>query len=125
MEFLAHDRNVQEAVVMTKLLRWGISAIVLAFVLLFLVRSHYVLDSKSLETAIKTELPRGTSKTQVIRFIETRKPLFWDDQDRHVKARITGRAGNLIYRKDIVLDFEFDSAGELLSWSEKEYLTFL
>jgi hypothetical protein len=38
---------------------------------------------------------------------------------------MTGRDGNLIYRKDIVLDFEFDPSGRLLSYSKKEYLTFL
>jgi hypothetical protein len=53
------------------------------------------------------------------------KPEFCDDLGTHVKARITGRAGNLIYRKDIVLDFEFDASGRLVSFSKKEYLTFV
>jgi hypothetical protein len=30
----------------------------------------------------------------------------------------------MIYRKDIVLIFEFDSDGKLTSYSKKEYLTF-
>jgi len=38
---------------------------------------------------------------------------------------LTGRAGNLIYRKDIVLDFEFDLNGKLLTYSKKVYLTSL
>ena len=49
--------------------------------------------------------------------------MFWDDLGTHVKTRMTGRAGNLIYRKDIFLDFEFDASGRLLSYSKKEYLT--
>ena len=54
-----------------------------------------------------------------------RKPLYWEDQGAHVWARMTGRAGNLIYRKDIVLDFEFDPSRRLLTFSKKVYLTFL
>jgi hypothetical protein len=61
----------------------------------------------------------------VNQFIQARKPLFWDDEGAHVKARMTGLAGNLVYRKDIVLDFEFDPNGRLLTFSKKEYLTFL
>jgi hypothetical protein len=110
---------------MSKLLPWGVLAIVLVLVLGFMVRSHYVLDSRRLDAAIKTELPPGTPKAQVIQFIQARKPMFWDDEGAHVKARMTGRAGNLVYRKDIVLDFEFDSSGRLLTFSKKEYLTFL
>jgi hypothetical protein len=100
-------------------------AIALALVLGSLAYSHYVLDSQRLDAAIKTELPPGTLKAQVIQFIQKRKPEFCDDLGTHVKARITGRAGNLIYRKDIVLDFEFDASGRLLSFSKKEYLTFV
>lgn len=110
---------------MKKLLPWGMLVVVVVLVLAFLVRSHYVLDSRKLDAAIKAELPAGTPKAQVIQFLQTRKPLFWDDQGEHVKARIVGRAGNLIYRKDIVLDFQFDPNGKLLSYTQKEYLTFL
>ena len=110
---------------MSKFLRWGVLAIALALVLGSLAYSHYVLDSQRLDAAIKTELPPGTLKAQVIQFIQKRKPEFCDDLGTHVKARITGRAGNLIYRKGIVLDFEFGASGRLLSFSKKEYLTFV
>jgi hypothetical protein len=110
---------------MSKFLRWSLPAFALALVLGSLMYSHYVLDSQKLDAAIKTELPPGTLKAQVIQFIQRRKPEFCDDLGSHVKARITGRAGNLIYRKDIVLDFEFDASGRLLSFSKKEYLTFV
>jgi hypothetical protein len=110
---------------MNKLLRWGVLAILAILVLGLVVRNHYVLDSQELDAAIKTELPPGTPKARVIQFIQARKPLIWDDLGAHVKARMTGRAGNLIYRKDIVLDFEFDPSGRLLTCSKKEYLTFL
>jgi hypothetical protein len=108
-----------------KPLRWGVLAILFILVLGLVVRNHYVLDSQELDAAIKTELPPGTPKARVIQFIQARKPLFWDDLGAHVKARMSGRAGNLIYRKDIVLDFEFDPSGRLLTCSKKEYLTFL
>jgi len=110
---------------MSKFLRWCVPAIVLALVLGSVAYRHYVLDSQKLNAAIKTELPPGTLKPQVIQFIQKRKPEFCDDLGTHVKARITGRAGNLIYRKDVVLDFEFDASGRLLSFSEKVYLTFV
>jgi hypothetical protein len=110
---------------MKKLFPWGLLVIVLVMSLGLVVRSNYVLDSQKLEAAIKAELPHGTPRANVIQFIQARKPRAWDDLGAHVKARMTGRAGNLIYRKDIVLDFEFDTSGKLLSYSKKEYLTFL
>lgn len=110
---------------MRKLFGWSSLAISLILVSGILLRECCVLDSGKLDAAIKTELPAGTPKARVIQFIQTRKPLFWDDLGSHVKARITGRAGNLIYHKDIVLDFEFDSSGNLVSCSKKESLSFL
>ena len=110
---------------MSKLLRWGVLAITMALFLGFLVYSHYVLDSQKLDTAIKTELPPGTPKAQVIQFLQARKPTFCDDLGTHVKARLDGRAGNLIYGKEIVFDFEFDASGRLVSVSKKEYLGFV
>lgn len=92
---------------------------------MLVLRSYYVLDSQKLDAAIQAELPPGTPKALVIQFIQARKPMFWEDLGTHVKTRITGRAGNLVYRKDIILDFEFDSSGRLLSCSKKESLTFL
>jgi hypothetical protein len=97
----------------------------LVIVLGLVVLNHYVLDSQKLDAAIKAELPLGTPKAEVIQFIQARKPMFWEDLGTRVKTRITGRAGNLVYRKDIVLDFEFDARGRLLSFSTKVYLSFL
>jgi len=102
---------------------WALLTLLILIGAGFLVRRHYVLDSQELATAIKTTLPPGTPKANVIEFIQTRRPLFLDDLGAHVKARMTGRAGNLLYRKDIVLDFEFDTNGKLLSFSKSEYLT--
>ncbi len=34
-------------------------------------------------------------------------------------------AENMVYRKNIVITFEFSSDGKLLFYSTKEYLTFL
>jgi hypothetical protein len=110
---------------MKRIQRYAVLTIILVSVLVLVVRNRYVLDSQKLHTAIVAQLPPGTHKTQVIRFIQARKPLFYDDEGTHVKARLTGLAGNLIYRKDIVLDFEFDPNGGLLACTEKEFLTFL
>ena len=97
----------------------------LLVVTFLLVRQHFVLDSGKLEYAISKELPLGSSKAQVVDFIEKRHPLFCDDLGSHVKARLSGRAGNMIYRKDVILIFEFDSAGKLISHSTKVYLSFV
>lgn len=110
---------------MKKLLLWGLLGTVALVVLGGVIHSRYVLDSQKLDTDIKTELPPGTPKGRVIQFVQARKPLFCDDEGAHVTARMTGRAGNLIYRKDIVLDFEFDLNGRLLTYSKKVYLTSL
>lgn len=110
---------------MSRLLRWGLPIAFVAVILGLAVRNHYVLDSRKLDAAIKAELPPGTPKTLVIKFIQEWKPQFCDDLGMHVKARITGRAGNLIYRKDVILDFEFDPSGRMLSYSEKVYLSFI
>jgi hypothetical protein len=90
-----------------------------------LVRQHYVLSSTKLDDAIRQELRLGSSKTDVVNFIRARHPLFYDDTGKQVKARFAGVAENLIYRKDIVVAFDFDSEGKLLSHSMKVYLTFL
>jgi len=110
---------------MKKLFLGSALALVLLTSLGFVIHSHYVLDSRKLDAAIKKNLPIGTPKADVIEFIRARKPVVWDDLGTHVKTRMTGLAANLIYRKDIVIDFEFDPNGKLVSYSKKEYLTFL
>jgi hypothetical protein len=109
---------------MKKPFRWGLLAVFAVIALGLMLRSQHVLDSQKLDAAIKTELPPGTPKTKVIQFVRARKPVFCDDLGTHVAVRMTGLAGNLIYRKDIVFDFEFDPNGRLVSYSKKVYLTF-
>jgi len=106
-------------------LRWTsivTGTIVIAFVLL---SEHYVLNSAKLDTAIKTEIPVGTPKARVVAFIQARHPVAYDDMGSQLKARLQGLAENLVYRKDIVITFDFSADGKLLSYSAKEYLTFL
>jgi len=110
---------------MSKFLRWSVVAIALVLVLGALVYRHYVLDSQKLDADIKAELPLGTPKAVVIQFIHARKPLYWGNEGAHVWARFVGRAPNLVYRRDIVVDFEFDASGRLLSFSKRVYLTFV
>jgi hypothetical protein len=93
-------------------------------VIFIILRQHYVLSSVKLDEAIKTEVPVGSSKAQVINFVQMRQPVAYDDMGMQVKARLQGLAANMIYRKDIVITFDFSADGKLLSYSTKEYLTF-
>jgi hypothetical protein len=108
---------------MKKLYPWLLFALLAVIALSSVIYSQSVLDSQRLYASIEHNLPPGTPKSHVIQFIQAKKPVAWDDLGTHVKARLTGRAGNLLYRKDIVLDFEFDTDGRLLSFSKSEYLT--
>ncbi len=97
---------------------------VVAMAALIVVRHQYVLDSENLAKAISKELPVGTPKAIVVNFIQKRHPVFWDDLGSRVETRLSGLAENMIYRKDMVLIFDFDSDGKLISYSKKVYLTF-
>jgi hypothetical protein len=93
--------------------------------LLFVLGQHYVLSSAKLDHAIKTELPTETPKALVVEFIQARHPIAYDDLGTQLKARLQGRAENMVYRKDIVVTFDFSLDGKLLDFSTKEYLSFL
>jgi hypothetical protein len=110
---------------MSKLLRRSLPIALVALAVGFMLHNHYVLDTQKLDAAIRAQLPPGASKAQVIHFLQARKPIYCDDEGAHVRARIVGRAGNLIYRKDVILDFEFDTSSRMLSYSEKVYLSFI
>ncbi len=92
-----------------------------AFILL---GQHYVLNSAKLDAAIETEIPPGSAKAQVVAFVQARNPMALDNMGPQVKARFSGCAENMVYRRDIVITFEF-SGGRLLSYSTEEYLSFL
>jgi hypothetical protein len=110
---------------MKRWLRW-ISIVTGTIVLiLVLLGQHYVLSSAKLDQAIKTEVPVGTPKALVVTFIQTRHPVAYDDMGARLKARLQGLAENMVYRKVIVITFDFSPDGKLLSYSTKEYLTFL
>jgi hypothetical protein len=57
---------------MKRIRRYALLAILPGVSVLSLVRSRYVLDSQKLHTAMKAQLPAGTPKTLVIRFIQAR-----------------------------------------------------
>jgi hypothetical protein len=109
---------------MNKLLRWILLLLVVLALAAMLVGRHYVLSSKDLSEAIQEQLPTGSSKAKVNNFVEARHPVAYEDMGSMVKARLSGRADNIIYRKDIVVSFNFDAQGRLSSYSTKEYLTF-
>jgi hypothetical protein len=106
-------------------LRWIAIVMGTAVLTAALLAQHYVLSSARLEKAVTTELPVGTPKTRVVTFLQKRHPVAYDDTGTQLKARLQGLAENFIYRKDIVMTFEFSPDGRLLSYSTKEYFTFL
>lgn len=96
-----------------------------AIVLLgWFVHQHYVLSSERLESAINRELPVGSSKAEVLNFINARRPLFHDEKTDEIKARLSGLAENMVYKKDVIVTFSFDANGKLISHSTKAYVTF-
>ncbi len=110
---------------MRKKLLWWVSVTLAVVVVTFLLARHrYVLSSVQLEEAIMREIPPGSSKAQVVDFIQKRRPLFCDDLGSRVETRLSGLAENMIYKKDIILVFQFDAGGKLVSYSKKEFLTF-
>jgi hypothetical protein len=110
---------------MNKHVRWALLLLLVLGSVFLAIRQRYVLDSAELNGAIDTELRVGSSKAAVVNFVRARHPVFLDDNGNQVKARISGLAENMIYRKDVMLSFEFDSEGKLLAHSAKVYFTFL
>jgi hypothetical protein len=111
-------------VINKKLLVLATVFFVAAVATLVIVRHQHVLDSEDLAKAISKQLPVGTPKAVVVNFIQKRHPMFSDDLGSRVETRLSGLAENMIYRKDMVLIFDFDSDGKLISHSKKVYLTF-
>ena len=110
---------------MNKRTRWILCTLVVLGSAFWMVRQRYVLSTAELNGGINRELRVGSSKSDVVNFLRARHPVFLDDNGNQVKARMSGLAENMIYRKDVMLTFEFDSEGKLLSHSVKAYLTFL
>jgi hypothetical protein len=102
----------------------GAIVIGIALVGLFVLSHHYGLSSAKLDEQIRKEIPPGSSKAQVVVFIQAKKPVAYDDMGSQIKARLSGLAENMVYCKDIIIMFEFSSEGKLSSYSTKEYLTF-
>lgn len=99
--------------------------VVLLAVMVFLVYHRLVLNSADLDRAIREGLPIGSAKVDVLNFLRARSPRFLDDYGEQVRARFTGLAPNVIYRRDVIVTFEFDPGGKLRSYALKSYLTFL
>src|SRR6266850_1651285 len=100
---------------MKKLLRWILPTAAVLVVTFLFVSHHYVLGSAKQDAAIKRELPSGSSKSQVVIFVQARHPAAYDDAGSQVKTRLSGLAESMIYHKDVILTFEFDSKGKLSS----------
>jgi hypothetical protein len=104
-------------------LRWILIVTGIVVVTLVLLGQHFVFSSANLDRAIKTEIPLGTPKAQVVTFIEKRHPVSYDDIGAQLKARLQELPENTVFRRDFVLTFEFSPDGKLLSYSTKVYLT--
>jgi hypothetical protein len=105
-------------------LRWMLIATGIVVVTVLLLVQHFVHSSAYLDRAIKTEIPVGTPKAQVVTFIQKRHPVSYDDTGAQLKARLQELPENTVFRRDFVLTFEFSPDGKLLSYSTKVYLTF-
>ena len=92
---------------------------------LLLLRKHYVLSSAELNDAIEMEIPVGSPKARVVSFLQKRHPVAYDDNGLQIMVRFSGRAENVLYRKDIVLILEFSSDNKLSCYSAKTYLSFV
>ena len=107
-----------------KWLGWVLFTVAFLVVIALAIGQHYVLSSTKLDEAIRKELPPGSTKTQISQFIQSKHPVAYEENGTEVRARLSGLAENMIYRKDVVLTFEVGTDGRLSSWSKKEYLTF-
>jgi hypothetical protein len=105
-------------------LRWILIATGIVVVTLVLLVQHFGYSSAYLDREIKTEIPLGTPKAQVVTFIQKRHPVSYDDIGGQLKVRLQELPENTVYRRGFVLTFEFSPDGKLLSYSTKVYLTF-
>lgn len=107
-----------------KWLIWLLLTFAVLAVIALIVGQHYVLNSKTLDEAIRKDLPPGSTKAQIVQFIQSKHPVAYEEMGAEVRARLSGLAENMVYRKDVILTFEIGADGRLSSWSKKEYLTF-
>lgn len=105
-------------------LRWILVSTGIVVVTLVLLIQHFVYSSAYLDREIKTEIPLGTPKAQVVTFIQKRHPVSYDEIGAQLKVRLQELPENTVFRRDFVLTFEFSSDGKLLSYSTKVYLIF-
>jgi hypothetical protein len=125
---MTEENRIPDTVVRCLLKRsigWALVAAVLVIGAPLLVNQHYELNVDRLETQIAESIPPGSPKNAVIHFVQARHPVAFDDFGAEVKCRLTGRAFNLIYRRDVVITFEFSPDGKLVSHSLTEFQTFL
>ena len=77
-------------------------------------------DPRTLEEAMRRELPPGTLKSDVIEFVRAMRPLLCDDYGRELTARWLEETGDLVHSWDIVGVFHFDEEGRLLRYSQTQ-----
>jgi hypothetical protein len=78
------------------------------------------LDPRTLEEAIRRELPPGTLKSNVIEFVQAMRPLRCYDHGRVLTARWLEETWDLVHSLDIVVVFDFNEEGRLLRYSQTE-----
>ena len=77
-------------------------------------------DPRTLEEAMRRELPPGTLKNNVIEFVRAMHPLRCDDHGRALTARWLEETEDLVHSWDIVAVFDFDEEGRLIRYSQTE-----
>lgn len=106
-------------------IRWTIVVTGILAVTLVLLGRHFLLDSASLDRAIKTEIPVGAPKDRVVKFIEKRHPVAYDDTGAQLIARLRELPESAVCRRDFVITFAFSPDGKLVSYSTTVFLACL
>jgi hypothetical protein len=82
---------------------------------------------KELEATIRKELPTGTSRSDVIGFLQRQKIAYHDSADiayfkgpRTVWGLSSRRSRSRVFVIDTILTFEFDPQDRLVSYSRRE-----
>ena len=93
-----------------------------ARVMLVTNRTQENITNRQIDDLLNRELPPGTSKTEVIQFLDHHG---WphSEQNRSVQSTVRDSSHNFLIRTDIQIRFDFDSDHKLLRHVQKELYT--
>jgi hypothetical protein len=78
------------------------------------------LHPQSLEEALDRKLPSGATKSNVIEFVRSMRPIQCNDYGKEVIARWVEETGDLVRSWDIVVVFKFDEEERLTHYCQTE-----